>query len=158
MSSINLTLIIGIILIIAGMKLGFDTGLTKGLSHLIALIVTVATLFLILMIRSSIHSGHIKSSIVYIVTLVILGAVYGVVKFILKSAHKVSELPVLHQLDKLAGIAVGILWVAIIYMVMIALAHRGLFGSFGEMVVKDVHESSILTYINTYNIMMPKTR
>ncbi len=158
MSSVNLTLIIGIILIAIGIRAGFGIGLTKGLSHLIALIVTVVTLFLILMIRSSIHYGHIRSGIVYIVTLVILGAVYGVVKLILKSAHKVSELPILHQLDKLAGIAVGIMWVAIIYMVVIALAHRGLFGSFGEMVVKDVHDSTILTYINAYNIMMPKTR
>ena len=156
MSSINITFIIGIILAVVGIRGGYKIGLTKGISHLVALVVTLITLMLILMLMASIHAGQSRNSIITIIILVILGTVYGVVKFLLKSAHKVSELPLLHQLDKIAGILIGLLWVGMLYMVIIALSYRGFWGSFGTMIMEDVKNSEILTLINSYNIMMPK--
>jgi hypothetical protein len=156
LSSINVTFIIGIILAVTGIRCGYKIGLTKGVSHLVALVVTLLTLMLILMLTASIHAGQSRNSIITIIILVILGTVYGVVKFLLKSAHKVSELPLLHQLDKIAGILIGLMWVSLIYMVIIALSYRGFLGSFGTMVMEDVKNSEILTLFNSYNIMMPK--
>ncbi|MCR4754258.1 MAG: hypothetical protein K5868_01890 [Lachnospiraceae bacterium] len=156
MSSINITFIIGIILALIGIRAGYKIGLTKGISHLVALIATLLTLMLILMLTASIHAGQSRNSIITIIILVILGTVYGVVKFLLKSAHKVSELPLLHQLDKIAGILIGLMWIGMLYMVIIALSYRGFLGPFGTMVAEDVKNSEILTLINSYNIMMPK--
>ncbi len=155
-SLINLTFIIGIILILLGARVGYAIGLTKGISHLIALIVTVLTLMLILMLTASLKAGQSRNTVITLVILVVLGSVYGVVKFLLKSARKVSELPLLHQMDKFAGALIGILWFFIIYMVMIALACRGLLGSFGTMVVADVEKSTLLTLINKFNILIPR--
>ncbi len=155
MSSINITFIIGIILLILGARYGFKNGLTKSISHLVALVATVAALLLILMLTASIQIEHTRNSVLSVIALVILGTVYGLVKFLLKSAHKISELPILHQLDKCAGILVGLLWVIIIYMVIIALSFRGVLGSFGTTVINDVQSSPILTLINSYNILMP---
>ena len=155
-SIINITFIIGIILAVIGIYIGFKVGLTKGISHLVALVVTVLTLMLILMLTASIRAGQSRNSIITLIILVILGTVYGVVKFLLKSAHKVSELPLLHQLDKIAGILVGLLWMSIIYMVIISLSYRGLFGAFGDMVVADVEKSEILMVLNKYNLLMPR--
>ncbi len=151
---INITLIIGIILLITGIKAGFKTGLTKGLSHLVAMIITVISLALILMLLKSLHAEHTRNVLLSVIALVILGTVYGMVKFLLKSAHKVSELPILHLADSLGGVLIGVLWVFIIYMTMITLACRGWLHSFGEMVVADVNSSKILTYINSYNIFV----
>ncbi len=134
-----------------GIRFGFKIGLTKGLSHLIALVVTVISLALILMLMASIHAGKSRNTVITVILIVLLGTIYGVVKVVLKSARKASELPILHLADKLAGIIVGLLWVAIVYMVMITLSYRGWLGSFGEMVVKDVEENVILSLINSYN-------
>jgi len=153
---INITLIIGIIMILLGARIGYAIGITKGISHLIALIVTVLTLMLILMLTASLRAGQSRNTVITLIILVILGSVYGVVKFLLKSARKVSELPLLHQLDKLAGALGGILWFFIIYMVMTAMSYRGLFGSFGTMVVADVEKSVLLTFINKFNILIPR--
>ncbi len=153
---INTTLIIGMILGIAGIYIGFKVGLTKGISHLVALIATILTLLLLLMLTASIQTGQSRNSVITVIILVILGTVYGIVKVLLKSAHKVSELPLLHQLDKIAGILVGLLWMTAIYMLLISLSYRGLFGSFGEQVISDVENNGILTLINKYNVLMPR--
>lgn len=143
-------------MILLGARIGYAIGITKGISHLIALIVTVLTLMLILMLTASLRAGQSRNTVITLIILVILGSVYGVVKFLLKSARKVSELPLLHQLDKLAGALGGILWFFIIYMVMTAMSYRGLFGSFGVMVSADVEKSTILSLINQYNILIPR--
>ncbi len=156
MSNISFTFIIGIIFLIIGIRAGYGVGLTKGISHLVALVVTVLTLMLILMLTATIRAGQPRNTVITVIILVILGTVYGIIKFLLKSAHKVSELPILHQLDKIAGILVGLLWMAILYMVMIAMSFRGFLGAFGTMVMADVQKSEILTFINAYNVLMPK--
>lgn len=144
------------ILILLGARIGYAIGITRGISHLIALIATVLTLMLVLMLTASLRAGQSRNTIITIVILVILGSVYGIVKFLLGAARKVSELPLLHQLDKLAGAFAGILWFFIIYMVMIAMSYRGFFGSFGVMVSADVKKSTILSLINQYNILIPR--
>jgi len=156
LSNISFTFIIGIIFIVIGIRAGYGVGLTKGISHLVAMVVTALTLMLILMLTATIRAGQSRNTVITVIILVILGTVYGVIKFLLKSAHKVSELPLLHQLDKIAGILVGLLWMAILYMVMIAMSFRGFFGAFGTMVMADVQKSEILTLLNSYNILMPK--
>lgn len=142
-------------MLILGARYGFKNGLTKSISHLVALVVTVMALLLILMLTASIQIEHTRNSVLSVIALVILGTVYGIVKFLLKSAHKISELPILHQLDKCAGVLIGLLWVIIIYMVIISLSFRGMLGGFGTMVVNDVQSNALLTLINSYNILMP---
>ncbi len=154
MNSINITFIIGIVLILLGIRFGFKIGLTKGLSHLIALVITVISLALILVLMASIHAGKSRNTVITVILIVLLGTIYGVVKIVLKSARKASELPILHFADKVAGIIVGLLWVAIVFTVMVTLSYRGWLGSFGDMVVKDVQSNTVLSLLNSYNKLL----
>ena len=75
MSNINLTLVLGILLLLIGGQAGYKKGLVKGITDVIALIATVLTLSLILMLTSSFKAGETRNTIFTLVIMAILGAV-----------------------------------------------------------------------------------
>lgn len=154
MSNINLTLVLGILLLLIGGQAGYKKGLVKGITDVIALIATVLTLSLILMLTSSFKAGETRNTIFTLVIMAILGAVYSVVKFLLKSMKRISNLPIIKFADSVLGIFVGILWVFILYLVIIALGYRGYLGVFSNVVVDNVESNIILSAINRFNIFV----
>ncbi|GEM_PF-3441180 len=152
--NINLTLVLGILLLLIGVQAGYKKGLVKGIRDVIALIATVLTLSLILMLTSSFRAGEVRNTIFTLIIMAILGAVYGVVKFALRSMKRISNLPIIKFADSILGILVGIVWVFILYLVIIALGYKGHLGVFSNVVVENVESSVILSVINKFNIFI----
>lgn len=151
---LNLTLILGLLLLLIGGQAGYKKGMVKGITDVIALIATVFTLCLILMLTTSFKAGETRNTIFTLIIMAILGAVYSIVKFALRSMKRISNLPVIKFVDSLLGIFVGILWVFILYLVIIALGYKGYLGVFSDVVVSDVESSVILSIINKFNIFI----
>lgn len=143
----NITLLIGIILLILGLRFGFKTGFVKGIANLAALIATVATLALIIMLTSSFRAGETKNTIFTLIIMAILGAVYGIVRFMLRGMKAMSNLPIIRFVDSLLGAIVGMVWFFIVYLVLLALGIKGMLGLVSEHIIGDVLSSEILTTI-----------
>ena len=152
--NVNFTLIIGVILLILGVQGGFKTGLVKGIAHLVALMATILTLALIIMLTSSFKAGETKNTIFTLIIMAILGGVYSLVKFCLRSFKSIAKLPILKFADKILGIFAGVLWVFALYMTLIALGVRGYLGSVSEVVINDVNTNLFLTILCKYNIFL----
>lgn len=148
----NVTIIIGIILLILGVRFGYRTGLAKGIAHLVALLATLITLALILMLTTSLRAGEARNVIYTLVIMVVLGGVYGLVRFLLRSMKAISNLPIIKLGDKILGIFIGLLWVFVLYNAIITLGIKGYLGPLSSIISRDVESNSILTILLKYNI------
>lgn len=150
----NVTLIIGIALLLIGIVSGFKTGLAKGIANLVALIITLLTLALIIMLLESFKAGETRNTIYTLVIMSILGSVYGTVRFVLRSMKSVSKLPLIRFFDGLMGIIIGEAWMFILYMAFLTLGVRGYLGNFSNIIINDVETNLFLTILCKYNIFL----
>ena len=151
---INFTLIIGFVLLILGIKAGYSTGFAKGIANLIALLVTMVVLALIMMLTTSFKAGETRNVIFTIIIMAILGAVYSIVKFLLRSFKAISNLPIIQFADKVFGIVIGIVWVFALYMCLITLGMKGYLGELSEVIRDDVEGNLFLTILCGCNIFL----
>ncbi|MCI5585476.1 MAG: CvpA family protein [Lachnospiraceae bacterium] len=149
----NITLIIVFLILILFCLRGCHRGMTKEISGLIAWAVTLFVISLIIMLYSSLKTSETRNTIYSIIILVLIGFIYGVVRFILKSAKFISKLPVFHLLDQLLGVAVGLGEGILIIWLLYVLNGAGLFGSFGSIIYQDTANSVILSLLYEYNYL-----
>lgn len=150
----NVTIIIGIFLLIFGIRGGYKTGFVKGIANLIALIATLLTLSLILMLTTSFRQGETKNVIYTLIIMAVAGGVYSGVRFALRSMKNMSKLPIISFIDSVLGVVIGIAWVLLLYMAFIAIAYKGYMGDFSDIVIADINSNRILTILCKYNIFL----
>ncbi len=150
----NITLIIIILLFLANFFGGLKRGMAKEISNFIALIVTFLSLALFVMLFSSFQAGEGVNTIYTIILLVILGAVYGAVRFLLKSARAICKLPVIHLIDTLLGAVTGILESIVTTWIFFTLCYFRVLGPLSRIVMMDIEDSVILTYLYHYNFFL----
>jgi uncharacterized membrane protein required for colicin V production len=149
----NITLIIVILIIIVKAIRGFQKGMTREISSLIAWTVTLFVMSIVLMFYSSLHANEAGNTIYSLIILVVVGLVYGVVRLFLKSAKLIAKLPVFHFLDQVLGFVVGLGEGMLIVWLLYVLNEGGLFGSFSEMISNDTASNAILSLIYEYNYL-----
>ncbi len=147
MDIINITLIVGLLLAVLGVVCGYKSGLVKGITHLIALVATVLTLALIIMLFGSFRAGSVRNFVITLIVMAILGAVYGIVKFLLKSVKNASKLPIIHFLDSVLGIPIGIMWMGIVYVTLLWLGLHSFLGSVSTIIIDDVNNNNLLAML-----------
>lgn len=134
-------------MLILGLRFGYRRGLTKVLSKVIALIVAFITLALILVLTEKKWSYEANTIIFIVLMLCILGAVYGVVRMILKGMKAMSNLPLIGLCDKLLGGVAGMACFLLVYIVFLALGILNMLGGLSPHIIDDVYASNILQHI-----------
>ncbi len=152
--SINITLIVLIVFIILGVKNGYETGLIMGVAHLISLVAALITLSFILMLTESFRAGNARNTVFTLIVLAIFGAVYGGVKWLLRSFKSIVKLPILQFLDSVLGIVTGLVWVVILFTAVTALASRGLLGPVSSYIMNDVNNNLVLRMLCKFNLFI----
>ena len=150
----NITILIGLFLFILGVIFGYRTGLAKGIANLVALIITMLTLSLIIMLLESFKAGEARNTLFTLIIMAILGSVYGFVRFVLRSMKAISQLPFIRFVDGFLGIFVGIAWMFILYMAILTLGIRNYLGGLSSIIIEDVSENIFLTILCKYNIFL----
>jgi len=151
---VNVTLLCVVVLALRMMIRGYNQGMMKELTGLAALIAGLGVLALGIMLFSSFLDGEMTNTIYSVILLVLFGAAYGIVKFILRSAKAVSSLPILSFFDSVLGIAVGLCQaVVIIWIVFLLCAHNYL-GPVTSYIQRDISDSTILKLLYEYNFFI----
>ena len=151
---INITLIAVIVLAVFLMYRGYKKGFAKEISGTVALAVACFSLMLLLMLYSSYQAGEAVNVIYSVVFLVVLGAVYGVAKLLLKSIKAISNLPIFNILDKLLGIVIGAVKAVLIVWLVLMFCVENNVGQLTEYVCADLEKSVILKTIYQYNFFI----
>lgn len=150
----NITLIIVVLIIFLATVHGFKKGITKEISGMISLIVTLFVMSLIIMLYTSFTNNEGKTTIFTVILLVLVGVIYSVIKFFLKSAKFIAKLPLFSFLDRLLGLGVGVIEGFLIVWLLYILNESGMFGAIGEMIKTDTARSEILSLIYEYNYLV----
>lgn len=150
----NITLILVIIIFILKITGGYKRGMAKEISGLVALVMTLLTLALVIMLFSSFEAGETTNTFYSLLLLVILGIVYGVVKLLLKSARAVSHLPILSFFDHVLGMATGIIKAVLLIWILFMLCAGNYLGPVTSIIRDDIQSSTFLKLIYSYNIFL----
>lgn len=147
--NLNLLLIITAVILLCMVVDGYKKGMVRSLISLISLLITCVVLFLLGNALSSYFDGRFFNVIITLLLLAAIGLVHHLLNVVFFSAKVISKLPIVHSLDKLLGIVVGILETVLIVWTIYAF---DIFRDLGQVIVDYTRDSKILTclYENNY--------
>lgn len=150
--NVNLLLIIMAVVLLCMVADGYKKGMVKSLVSLISLLITCVVLFLVGNALSSYFDGRVFNLILTLLLLATIGLVHHLLNAVFFSAKMISKLPVVHSLDKLLGVVVGILETVLIVWTIYAFNIFRDLGTLGQVIVDYTRDSKILTclYENNY--------
>lgn len=151
--NLNLLQIIVAVILVCMVMDGHKKGMVKSLISLISLLITCVVLFLIGNALSSYFDGRFFSMILTLLLLAAIGLVHHLLNVVFLSAKLIVKLPIVHSLDKLLGIVVGILeTILIVWTIYSFNVFRDL-GTLGQVLVDYTRDSKILTYLYENNYL-----
>ena len=156
---INLVWIIAVVFLLISAITGFKRGLVESTMRLVASILGIIVLVVLAKGVGSFIQGSYINVLMALILLTVLHILHRLGKLILDSCKLVSKLPVIHSLDKIAGIFLG-LAEAILFIWLVFL-FVGVMNPFGiqEWLMEQVQESTLLTilYRTNYLLMLLKS-
>lgn len=151
LTQINLVLIVLIILMICNMVEGYKKGMIRSIISLVSLVVTCIVIALIANGLNSYTDGEIVNVVIAVLLLCLLGIVQHLLNVVFFSAKAISKLPIVHSVDKLLGIVVGILETVLILWTIYTFVMMMNLGMIENMIVEYTSESKILTWFYEHN-------
>lgn len=148
---INITLLVSIVIVIGAMVGGYKHGMVKEITGVVALGAGLLVIALGIMLFSSFSRGEVTNTVYTVILLVLFGVVYGIVKFLLRSAKAVSHLPILHFLNSVLGIGFGFCKGILVLWLLFLLCYHVPMGDINAYVQADIAENTILKLIYEYN-------
>ena len=148
---INLVWIIAVVFLLISAITGFKRGLVESTMRLVASILGIIVLVVLAKGVGSFIQGSYINVLMALILLTVLHILHRLGKLILDSCKLVSKLPVIHSLDKIAGIFLG-LAEAILFIWLVFL-FVGVMNPFGiqEWLMEQVQESTLLTILYRTN-------
>lgn len=151
--NMNLLMIIAAVILVCMVMDGYKKGMVKSLISLISLLITCVVLFLIGNALGSYFDGRFFNLIITLLLLGAIGVVHHLLNVVFFSAKMISKLPIVHSLDKLLGIVVGILETVLIIWTIYAFNIFRDLGTLGQVIVDSTRDSKILTYLYQNNYL-----
>lgn len=130
---------------------GYRKGMVKEIISFITLIFLCLVVALVGNGLSSYYDGKFLNVVVVTVLLALLSIVHHLINVVVFPAKLLAKLPVVHSLDKILGIAVGILETVLILWTIYTFVMMMDLGMVGEFIVQSTAENSILTWLYRNN-------
>lgn len=147
----NLLLLVLLVLLICNVVGGYQKGMVKSIISLVSLVALCVVAALITVGLQSYNKGEIINVVIAVLLLCLLGIVQHLLNMVFFSAKMISKLPVVHSLDKLLGIVVGILETVFLLWTVYAFIQILDLGIIEKLIVDATAESKILTWFYEHN-------
>lgn len=153
---IHMNLLAIVVLIIAVSKIaqGYKRGAVKEIISFVSLVV----LCIVLGLAAAGLRSYVEKEFVGVVVAVLLLAVLGIAHHLLGvvffSAKMITKLPVVHWLDKILGMAAGLLETVVILWIVYAVIMNFGLGMLGQQILAYTQENSVLVWIYQHNYLM----
>ena len=149
--SINILWIIVVVSMLMGAITGFKRGLVESTMRLVTSLLGIIVLVVLAKGVANFLHGSYVNVLMALILLVLLNILHKVGKLILDSCKLVSKLPVIHSLDKIAGILLGLGEVIVfVWMVFIFVDIMNPFG-IQEWMMNQIGKSTLLTILYKTN-------
>lgn len=143
----NIVCLAVLLLVLGGGIKGYKRGLVEELNTTIALILAIlAAVMFVVSVKGYMEQETLKT-ILGILCLTVAVIVYKIVDFILSTLKIISSIPVIRGVNKLAGMAAGILEALLIVWIVFLAVLSFDFGSINMYILENIKENEILTYM-----------
>ncbi len=149
----NILLLIVLVLSIVKVADGYKKGMVKEIISFVSLIIMCVVVLLLGVGLHSYMEKEIMGVVIAVLLLVILAIAHHVLKLIFFSAKLISKLPIVHSVDKLLGMAVGVLEVVLILWTVYTFIMYFEMGMIGNLVIEYSRDSQILTWLYEHNML-----
>lgn len=150
----NILLIVAVVILIWRIADGYEKGMVKEIISLVSLIVMSLVLALLAVILKGYLDKQFVNIVVAVILLLILCIAHRLVGIIFFSAETLSKLPIIHSLDKLLGVVLGIAETIVIVWLTYTVFCIFDLGVMEDQFFQYVSESRILTYLYEYNYLL----
>lgn len=152
-NSINLLLIAVLILAVINVWSGYNKGMIKAVISLVSLIVLCVVAVLIVNGISGYNSGNFFQVALMVIMLGVIGLARHLLSVVFFSAKLVSKLPIVHFVDKLLGIAFGVLETVLILWTVYIFAMMMDMGMIGQLIRTCAGENRFLAWMYQHNYL-----
>lgn len=151
--NMNILLIIVILGFIWRMVIGYRRGMVKELQGFFTFLVSSISIALVCKAVKSYFASETVNLIIAVLLLIILGIVFKLLKLVFFPAEAIVKLPVIHFADKILGIVLGVLEVAVMLWAFFLVLSIFSAGIFGKILEAYIYDSSFLTYLYQHNLL-----
>ena len=148
---INIFAIIMLAVLVFKIWDGYRKGMVKEIVSFISLVFLCLVAALMANGLSSYFDGKFLNVVVAVVLLALLSIAHHIINVVVFPAKLLAKLPVVHSLDKILGVAVGILESVLILWTIYTFVMMMDLGMIGEFIVQCTAENPILTWFYRYN-------
>ena len=149
--SINILWIVVVVSMLIGAIKGFKRGLVESVMRLLTSLLGIVVLVVLAKGIGNFLQKSYVNVLMALILLVILNIFHKIGKLILDSCKLVSRLPVIHSLDKIAGILIGLAEVVVfIWLVFIFVGVMNPLG-IQDWIMEQVNESAFLSILYRTN-------
>lgn len=149
----NLLLIVAALFLLCKVVDGYKKGMVKEIISFVSLIILCVVLTLIANGVNSYFDGEYAKLVMVVVLLVVLGLVHHLLGVLFFSAKMIVKLPIVHWLDKVLGIVVGILETVLIIWTIYTFIMLMDLGAIGQQILIYTEESEILLWFYQHNYL-----
>ncbi len=149
----NILLIIAGIVLLCNIVNGYKKGMVKSIISFVSLIVLCIVVALIGNGVKSYFDEDFSNLIIMILLLCILGIAQHLLGVVFFSAKLIAKLPIVHSVDKLLGVVVGILETVLIIWTIYTFIMMLDMGMIGQQLLEYTRESGILTWFYEHNYL-----
>lgn len=149
--SINILWIIVVVSSVFGAMTGYKRGLVEGIMRLVTSLLGIVVLTILAKGIGNFLQGSYVNVLMALILLAVLRIFHRIGKLILDSCKLVSKLPVIHRLDKVAGLLLGI--TEVVVFIWLVFLFIGVMNPFGlqEWFVAQVNQSVFLSVLYKLN-------
>lgn len=149
----NILAIVVLIVLLWKITQGYKRGMVKEIISFVSLIVLCIVAALIVNGMQSYMEKQFVGVVIAVLLLCVVGIVHHLLGVVFFSAKLISKLPVIHWVDKLLGVVVGVLeTVLILWTVYLFIMKSGL-GMLGQQILVYTQENPILSWLYRYNFL-----
>ncbi|MBQ6787951.1 MAG: CvpA family protein [Lachnospiraceae bacterium] len=149
--SINILWIIAVVSMVIGAMTGFKRGLVEGIMRLLTSLLGIVVLVILAKGIGNFLQGSYVNVLMALILLAVLRIFHRIGKLILDSCKLVSKLPVIHSLDKAAGLLLGL--TEVVVFIWLVFLFVGVMNPFGlqEWFMAQVNQSVFLSMLYKLN-------
>ncbi len=149
--SINILWIIVVVSMVIGSMTGFKRGLVEGIMRLVTSLLGIVVLVILAKGIGNFLQGSYVNVLIALILLAVLRIFHRIGKLVLDSCKLVSKLPVIHSLDKVTGLLLGL--TEVVVFIWLVFLFVGVMNPFGlqEWFMAQVNQSVFLSILYKLN-------
>lgn len=148
---INVLTVIVLVCLVLKILDGYQKGMVKEIISFVSLIFLCLVVALIGNGLSDYNEGNFLNVAVVVLLLAVLGIAHHIINVVVLPAKLIAKLPVVHSVDKLLGVVVGVMETVLLLWTVYAFTMMTDLGMIGEYIRQSTADSPVLTWFYQHN-------